>query len=230
MRRARAHSEQDRAAVLAILEEFFTVENGRYSNARLAREFSAANDAHERRKVAGSKGGRAKSLKKNDSKLSKAVAKPKQPEPEPEPDKEVDKSTSSQEVADYQRFMDAHPKPVESIAGEKAFRSLIDAGENVEQIIAAAKKYSETVKSWSGDGRVQQSDNFLSADRGKWKDYTPKPKAPVPSYQDKLKFWANSINDDKYIPKVSVNQKLARDMIEAGLVSSEKMKERGIAS
>lgn len=94
MRRARAHSEQDRAAVLAILEEFFTVENGRYSNARLAREFSAANDAHERRKVAGSKGGKAKSLKINKTAPSKAVAKPKQPEPEPEPDKEIDTNVS----------------------------------------------------------------------------------------------------------------------------------------
>jgi len=184
----------------------------------------------------GRKGGKKTSELRSESNktsdLGEAVATNGDPADKTRLDKtrEVDKSTSSQEVADYQRFMDAHPKPIESDDGEKAFRSLIDAGEDVEQIIASAKKYSETVKSWSDKGRVQQSDNFLSDDRGRWRDYTPKQKKPAPSYQDKLKFWANSINGDKFIPKASVNQKLAFDMIKAGLVSPEKMKERGIAS
>ena len=38
MRRARAVSEADQEAVRAILSEFFTIEKGRYSNARLTRE------------------------------------------------------------------------------------------------------------------------------------------------------------------------------------------------
>lgn len=198
-----------------------------------------AKTKQELRKTAvknGRKGGEKTSELKGgsneNSDLGEAVAAKKDPADKTRLDKtreEVDKPTSSsQEVADYQRFMDAHPNPIESDDGEEAFRSLIEAGEKVEQIIASAKSYSEIVKSWSDKGRVQQSDNFLSADRGKWRDYIPKPKTPAPSYQDKLKFWANSINGNKYIPKSSVNQKLASDMIEAGLVTTEKMKERGI--
>jgi uncharacterized protein YdaU (DUF1376 family) len=84
MRRVRAHTEADKEAVRAILAEYFTDENGRYSNAKLSRIWREANEAHEKRKNAGSKGGKAKALKTNNSASSNAVAKPKQPEPEPE--------------------------------------------------------------------------------------------------------------------------------------------------
>ena len=94
MRRARAHSEDEQAAVRAVLDEFFTIEKGRYSNARLRKEWLAANDAHEKRRNAGSKGGKAKALKTNESASSNAVAKPKQPEPEPEPYKKEDTNVS----------------------------------------------------------------------------------------------------------------------------------------
>ena len=90
MRRARAHSEDEQAAVRAVLDEFFTIEKGRYSNARLRKEWLAANDAHEKHRNAGSKGGKAKALKTNESASSNAVAKPKQPEPEPEPEVKED--------------------------------------------------------------------------------------------------------------------------------------------
>jgi uncharacterized protein YdaU (DUF1376 family) len=92
MRRVRAHSDEDKQAVKAVLGEFFTIIKGRYSNARLAREFAAASEAHEKRKKAGSKGGRAKAAKVNDFTSSNAKAMPKQPEPEPEP--EIDTNVS----------------------------------------------------------------------------------------------------------------------------------------
>lgn len=86
MRRLRVDKETFDGVVRLVLDEFFTVENGRLSNAKLTRVFVASNEAHEKRKNAGSKGGKAKSLKTNNSKPSNAVAMPKQPEPEPEPE------------------------------------------------------------------------------------------------------------------------------------------------
>jgi len=86
LRRARAVSDEDKAAVLSVLAEFFKVVNGRYSNARLTEEFEAAKIAHERRKNAGFKGGSANALKNNTNGSSNARAMPKQPEPEPEPE------------------------------------------------------------------------------------------------------------------------------------------------
>lgn len=85
MRRVRAHTEGDKEAVRAILQEYFTAESGRYSNAKLMRVWLEANQAHEKRKNAGSKGGKAKSLKTKETAPSNAKAMLKQPEPEPEP-------------------------------------------------------------------------------------------------------------------------------------------------
>jgi uncharacterized protein YdaU (DUF1376 family) len=94
MRRARAVTDDDKLAVLTILGEFFTVKNGRYSNAKLKLIFGEVNEAHQKRVSAGSKGGKAKSLKSNNSVSSNATAKPKQPEPEPEPYKKEDTNVS----------------------------------------------------------------------------------------------------------------------------------------
>ncbi|GAB5431268.1 MAG: hypothetical protein EpisKO_06380 [Epibacterium sp.] len=94
MRRVRAFTEADKEAVRAVLGEFFTVENGRYSNAKLTRIWIEANDAHEKRKNAGSKGGKAKALKTKETGSSNAKAMPKQPEPEPEVREEAKASSS----------------------------------------------------------------------------------------------------------------------------------------
>ena len=94
-RRLRALSDDDRAVIDTVLDEFFTIESGRCSNARLTKEWVAANEAYERRKNAGSKGGKAKSLKTLASASSNAVALTKQPEPEPEPVKKEEPKGSS---------------------------------------------------------------------------------------------------------------------------------------
>ena len=91
MRRLRVDKATFDEVVRIVLDEFFTCEKGRLSNAKLTRVFVASNDAHEKRKNAGAKGGKAKALKSNEMKSSNAVAKPKQPEPEPEPYKEEPK-------------------------------------------------------------------------------------------------------------------------------------------
>jgi uncharacterized protein YdaU (DUF1376 family) len=93
-RRLRASTDAEKEVVDTVLAEFFTVHDGRFSNARLTKEFHAACEAHERRKNAGAKGGKAKSLKIKESETSIAVAKPKQPEPEPEPYIEEAKASS----------------------------------------------------------------------------------------------------------------------------------------
>ena len=89
-RRLRASSDEDKLVVDTVLDEFFTEDDGRFSNARLTREFIDAKNAHEKRKAAGAKGGKSKRLKTNNKTPSNAIAKPKQPEPEPEPEPDID--------------------------------------------------------------------------------------------------------------------------------------------
>ena len=85
LRRMRCHSDEDCAVVIGIIDEFFARSKGRVSNARLTREYDKSKEAHEKRVSAGSRGGKAKSLKTLAAAPSNAKAKLKQPEPEPEP-------------------------------------------------------------------------------------------------------------------------------------------------
>lgn len=89
-RRMRALSDADKAIINGILSEFFQLESGRYFNPRLSREWKQTNAAHEKRKSAGSKGGKAKALKTSNKASSNALALTKQPEPKPEPEPEPD--------------------------------------------------------------------------------------------------------------------------------------------
>ena len=104
MRRVRAVSEADQEAVRAILSEFFTIEKGRYSNARLTREWIAANEAHQKRKTAGAKGGSSKVSKTKENISSNAQAMPKQPEPEPEL-KYTEAKASDGEAVDFAKAL-----------------------------------------------------------------------------------------------------------------------------
>lgn len=86
MRRMRVNADTYERVVRVVIDEFCTRENGRLSNAKLARIFDDSNGRHERRVSAGAKGGKAKALKSNKTTSGSATAKLKQPEPEPEPD------------------------------------------------------------------------------------------------------------------------------------------------
>lgn len=89
-RRLRAQSEEERAAVLAIIEEFFERKAGRITSPRLVREFKKVDETTRKRSEAGKRGGRPQGTvnKQKDEKAGFCDDKagPKQPEPEPEPE------------------------------------------------------------------------------------------------------------------------------------------------
>lgn len=135
-------------------------------------------------------------------------------------------SSQEEENLDYKKFLEAHPKPVKSTEGKQAFLALIaliEAGENPEIIIAAAKSYAEEIKNYSKVGKVQQSDNFLDAERGKWRDYTPKPKAVAFTARQSLEFKAKQIACGKYVAASSVRPDQAREMLADNLVTTEQL-------
>ena len=160
MRRARAHTDQDKADVRAILAEFFTVENGRYSNAKLMRIWADANEAHEKRKNAGAKGGKAKSLKTNKPASSNAVAKPKQPEPEPEPykkDTNVSLCRVPKEPARFTEFWDVFPHRGGAKKGRKEalakYKRAVDSGVSEQTLFEAARSYRTDADVLRGYGK-----------------------------------------------------------------------------
>ncbi|AGH30751.1 MULTISPECIES: hypothetical protein [unclassified Sulfitobacter] len=139
-------------------------------------------------------------------------------------------ATSSQEAEAYQRYLEAHPNPVDSDAGFARFSALVADGIEADRIIASAALYAETVKGWSAEAKVQQSDNFLCPNNGKWKNFHPKPKAVRSSEADILAHHAKVINGTGYVSPNAISATTARALIAAGLVTPEKLKERGIAA
>jgi len=150
-RRLRAQTETDQAVVEAVIGEFFTEENGRLSNAMLTREWLAANEAHARRKQAGAKGGKAKSLKAQENVPSNATPMLKQPEPEPEPepiverDKSLSRASVNETVESIWRVL-----PKRKRAGTskpklvKVVSRLLKAGKDPAAILTAVSRcYSE---------------------------------------------------------------------------------------
>lgn len=201
---------------------------------RAKNEAKTKENVSETARENGRKGGKKSAENRSGSSknrgLPEAVAPSENQTEEIRGDKIEDKSSTSQEAADYQRYLKAHPKPVDSDAGAAFFSALLADGVEADRIIAAALAYAETVKTWSGDAKVQQSDNFLCPERGQWKKHHPKPQAVRASQSDILAFWAEKINGDKFVSPGSINAGLARELIGKGLVTPEKLKERGIAA
>lgn len=88
MRKMRAHTDAEQAAVGAVLAEFFTTGRGQIWSKRLLSEHVAKSVAHLKRKDAGKSGGLAKAAKAKEKRPSNAEAMLYQPEPEPYSKKE----------------------------------------------------------------------------------------------------------------------------------------------
>ena len=59
---------------------------------------------------------------------------------------------------------------------------------------------------------------------------TPAKSAPPATQEQMISFWADKVMGDGYVAPSAVNPLLARAMIDAGLVTPERLKERGIAA
>jgi uncharacterized protein YdaU (DUF1376 family) len=149
MRKMRAISEADQALVEGIIKEFFTRKAGKIFSARLLKEWVQAVNAHEKRILAGSKGGNAKSLKIKDFVQSNATAMLKQPEPEPEPEPEEKKEGGGGSAGASKNAISGNPSPT--------FR---------EQILTAAG--ADRVSGLTGPNGKRIGTQADMAEAGKW--------------------------------------------------------------
>lgn len=193
-RKLRAREEAEIAAVRAVVAEFFTEEKGMIYSPRLRLEWLAANEAHDKRVKAGSRGGKAKALKSNDSEPSNATAMLKQPEPEPEPEVREDRVlTHSRPSADFQASLDhfnatadrvGWPKVqrltatrkaalahrISDIGGEEAWRDAIDRAARSPLLTG------QTGRGWRADfDWLCKAANFTKLCEG---NYDPRPDQP----------------------------------------------------
>lgn len=147
------------------------------------------------------------------------------PTQQPNNPTEEDKS-SSQEAAEYQNYLAVHPNPVDSDAGRSLFDRIVLSGVEPSTIIGAARKYAEVVKDWSGDAKVQQSDNFLDADRGKWRQFESK--AIVVDFAKADEGIAATIKKGKAFLVTNITDTKAGELVAQGLVSDDECRAVGL--
>ena len=138
------------------------------------------------------------------------------------------KATSSKEVEGYQDYLQAPPTPVDSDAGLVNFSELVAGGVDSADIIAAAAAYASTVKGWSAEAKVQQSDNFICPERGKWKAHIPKSK-PQSSEADVLAFYAETVLAKKRSAASTVSSAMAGKLVAAKLVTPQQLSDAGVS-
>ena len=144
-------------------------------------------------------------------------------------EEKIEDKSSTQEAENYQRYLQAHPKPAGGDEGLTLFSELVEAGADPELIIAAAKGYAATVTSWSPEAKVQQSDNFLDPERGQWKKHVPVEKKRA-SEADVLAFYAETVIEKKPAASSTVNGTMARRLLAANLVTPQQLKQAGVAT
>ncbi|MEP5728470.1 MAG: DUF1376 domain-containing protein [Sulfitobacter sp.] len=135
---------------------------------------------------------------------------------------EKDKSSSSmaKAVLTYQDYLDAHPNPVESPFGEVAFDDLVKAGTDPAQIVAAANSYANKVRSFSNPDFIQQSDNFLDPERGKWRQHVSKPNEPTATIAEQKIYWASQIKAGKGF---GLEKQMAQTLVAGGHVTEQEL-------
>ncbi|MGB7244271.1 MAG: DUF1376 domain-containing protein [Sulfitobacter sp.] len=222
------------AGLKVVIMDFWDKTDAGWQQDRLTFERQRVKVSMDQKVAAGKASARAKS-RKTKKPPTTAVASPEptdvstarqQPTPTPY---EVDKSTSSQEAENYQRYLKAHPKPVDSDAGATFFSELIIDGEDPERIIGAATAYAETVKGWSAEAKVQQSDNFLDPERGKWKSHIPKQSKKV-SDAEVLDFYSKVVIEKKPTAASTVSPQMACRLLAAKRVTTEQLTDAGVST
>jgi uncharacterized protein YdaU (DUF1376 family) len=211
-----------------VIREFFSVENGTVFSKRLREEatYVERQVTHQSNRKTGEK--TPKALKTKD--VVKSGDKPpigpgyypsQQPNNPTLKEKE-DKSSSSLAEADfYEKYLKAHPKPMkDSKIGEEAFDALVKAGEDPEKIVAAAAAYAAAAKTFSNPNFIQQSDNFLDPERGKWRDHAPKAPGPPLDGSKIAHFWADQIKSGRAF---GLTEEIAHRCVSQGLVTQEQI-------
>lgn len=145
-RQMRAASNAEKAAIDAVMAEFFRRAKGKTWNPKLLEIYEQVLDAHRIRSEAGKQGVAAKALKRAENTSSNAKAKLKQPEPEPEPNKTIALSRVSQRAERFDEFWAAYPHRGGVKRGRKPsqakYERVVRAGTSEQSLIDAARRYA----------------------------------------------------------------------------------------
>lgn len=127
----------------------------------------------------------------------------------------------------FDEFWEAYPKPNNEAVSKQLFDEAVEAGADPAHIVAAAVAY-EAENKGNSSRYLKFSDNWLREE--KWKNHKASAAKKVFTNDQRLNFYAKIINSAKPVSPSAINVGLANELLAAGLVTPEKLKERGIAA
>lgn len=200
-------------------------ENGFICSRRIIRDFEKA----EQDKSNGRKGGNPTlKTRGNDKKGVNPEVKTQIPDTRYQIEESKASSTAQETAGDYEKYLKAHPKPTEGPAGERAFDALVAEGVDPATIIAAARSYAVASKTFSNKSFIQQSDNFLDPDRGKWRAHVPQQAKPKATQAEVLDFYAKVVIGKKPTAASTVSPQMAHNLLAANLVTKDQLNQAGV--
>lgn len=166
--------------VRPVLMDFFTVENGVFTQRRLARELTRHSDAVRQRREAASNGGKAKSLKDKEPALAPAMLPARQPEPEP---KRVDiEAKASRRIASdeppvwsptfaeaYALYPDEMKRSKSRAACWPIWKDAASKAGGEGALIGAVRRYRAEDKQHKGESKAPAFDRWLRD--GRWEHW-----------------------------------------------------------
>lgn len=142
--------------VAPILAEFFAIKAGRYHSPRLTKEAQKASEQHEKRQRAGSKGGIANALKRNETDSSNAIAYQNQNQIQKYIKKRDTKVSPKESL--FEEFWKLYPRKVGKGQAEKAWRAAAKKVDgqvileglqiHMEDLTGKAKEYCPHPATW----------------------------------------------------------------------------------
>jgi hypothetical protein len=148
-------------------------------------------------------------------------------EPVKEPVKEQCVSKIDPHTDFFNDFWEAHPRPNGEQNSRQLFDAAVEAGADPAHIVAAAMAY-EAENEGNRRQYLKMSDGWLADER--WKNHKAPAAKKVFTNDERLTFYANMVNNGKAVSPSAINVGLANELLNAGLVTIEKLKERGIAA
>ncbi len=215
------------------LEPFFIVRDGVWTSKKLKNEalFVEKSVTVQSNRKIGKKPGKALKKKKPDqtgdnppNNRGSAGEHPTQQPNNPTDNNSEDKSSSLLSSAArnnddlISEFLEAHPRPRDTLRGRRFWDEALDAGVDPERIIGGAKRYRQISKDYDPE-MVKFSDNWLEAKA--WEKYPAGAEKAEATDDEVLAFWAGKIKSGK---AYGLSDKWAHECITAGLVTIEEVR------
>ena len=130
--------------------------------------------------------------------------------------------------AAFETFWQTHPRAANRAETKKAFEAEVARGTSAAWIIHSAKAYKVAEK---GTARqyLAQSDNWLKNKR--WQDFPELTAANSTAIGDTdatARFWAQTINEGRFVPASAIAPHVAAHMVKSGLVSTAQLAMNGV--